>query len=87
MRAFKRGQKTLRHLLGPDRHCREDGGGRWPPQQRTQQLHGGRVGPVEVVQHQDDWPCLCKVLEQRAHRTVTAIALMLERHLARSRER
>ena len=42
---------------------------------------------MEVVQHEDEWPRLCEVLEQRAHRTVTAIALMLERHLARSRER
>ena len=53
MRSFKGGQKTLRHLLGPDCNCREDGGSRWPPQQRTEQLYGGRVGPVEIVQYED----------------------------------
>ncbi len=61
-------------------------GGR-PPQQRAEQLDRRRVRPVEVVEHEHERPALRKGLEQRAHRAMGAIALVLNRRIARGRER
>jgi hypothetical protein len=42
---------------------------------------------VQVVEHEHEGLCRSELLEQRAHGTVAAIALVLERHLAAARER
>jgi hypothetical protein len=46
----------------------------------AEQLDGSRVGPVEVVQHEDERAGVCELLEQCPHRAVAAVALVLERH-------
>ena len=51
-----------------------------PAQQSAEQLDGGGVGPVEVVQHEDQRPGVRKLLEQCANRAVAAIALVLKGH-------
>ena len=56
--------------------------GRRPAQQRAEQLDGRRVGPVEVVEHEHERLRRRELLEQRAHRAVAAVALVLERHVA-----
>ena len=42
---------------------------------------------MEVVEHEDERPRLSEILEQRAHRSVAAVALVLERHRATGCER
>ena len=59
-----------------DQHRRR----RRPAQQRADQLDRGRVRPVEIVEHEHERLRRCELLEQRAHRAVAAVALVLERH-------
>ena len=66
-----------------DQHGRR----RRPAQQRAEQLDRRRVGPMEVVEHEHERPRLRELLEQRAHRTMAAIALVLERHRSAACER
>jgi hypothetical protein len=42
---------------------------------------------VEIVEDEDEWPRPGEVLDQRAHRTVAAIALVLDRHVVCARQR
>jgi hypothetical protein len=86
-RPFEGGCKTLRGLAGAERNCREHGRCGRPAQQRTEQLDRARVSPVEVVEHEDQRPRLRETLEQHAHRSVAAVALVLERDGATGCER
>jgi hypothetical protein len=86
MRPLKGNRQTRRHLPGAHRDCHEHGCGRRPAQQGAEQLDGRRVGPVEVVEQEDERPGVGKLLEQRAHGTVAAVALVLECNPARGRE-
>ena len=54
MRPLERRRKSPRHLVLADRKRDEDGGGRRSAEERAEQLDGGRVCPVEVVQHEDE---------------------------------
>ncbi len=80
MRPLERGRETLRQLAGAKRHGHEHGRGRWPAQQRAEQLDRRGVGPVEVVEHEEKRLRFRfdKLLEQGAHRAVAAEALLLE---------
>ena len=53
----------------------------------TEQLDRGRVGPVEVVEHEHERLRRREPLEQRRDGAVAAVALVLERQLAADRER
>jgi hypothetical protein len=56
-------------------------------QQRAEQLDRRRVGPVEIVENEDERPEPGEVLEQGAHRPVAAVALVLDRDVVAARER
>jgi hypothetical protein len=49
-------------------------------QQRAEQLHGSRVSPLEVVEHEDERLGRREQFEQRANGAMSAVALVLERH-------
>ncbi len=68
----------LRRLTGTDSQRDEHRRGRWPAQQRPEQLDGCGVGPVEVVEDQHERRGRRESLEQLAHGAVSAIALVLE---------
>ena len=87
MRAIERRRQTLRHLARTDGQREEHGSRRWAAEERADQLHGGRVGPVEVVEHEHERLHRRKLLEQGAHRTVAPVALVLQCHRAVGRER
>ncbi len=87
MRPLERGREPLGQLAGAKRHCHEHGCGRWPAQQRAEQLDRRRVGPVEVIEHEHERRWRREPLEEFADRTMAAVALGLERHLAACRQR
>ncbi len=51
---------------------------RWPAEQPAEELDGRRVGPVEVVEDQDEWPRRREPLQQPTHRAMGAVALERE---------
>ena len=51
---------------------------RWPAEQPAEELDGRRVGPVEVVEDQDEWPRRREPLQQLTHRAMGAVALERE---------
>ena len=85
--ALERGREALWHL--PGSHGQDDEHGRswWSAEQGAEQLGRGRVGPVEVVEHEHKRLCRRKLLEQLPDRTVAAVALVLERRRVPARER
>ena len=87
MRPLEGGRQPLGQQPGAHRDRQQHRCGRRPPQQRAEQLDGRRVRPVEVVEHEDERPRVGKMLEQCAHGTMAAVALVLERHVPRGRER
>jgi hypothetical protein len=87
MRPLERGRKTPRRAAGSECHCGEYRGSGRPAQQRAEQLHRRRIGPVEVVEHEYERTRPRELLEQRPHRAVAAVALVLERHRATVCER
>jgi hypothetical protein len=87
VRSLEGGGKTLRGLTGAERHRNEHGRRGRPTQQRAEQLDRCRVSPVEVVKDEDERPRLREPLEQRPHRTMAAVALVLGRHLVAAGER
>jgi hypothetical protein len=87
LRWLKRGCKTPGGLTGAERHCSENGRRGLPTQQRAEQLDRCRVCPVEVVKDEDERSRLRELLEQRPHRTMAAVALVLGRHLVAAGER
>ena len=54
-------------------------GGLWrPPEERTEQIDGRGVGPVDVVEHQHEGPGGGQPLEESADGAVAAIPLVSE---------
>ncbi len=56
-------------------------------QERAEQLYGGRIGPVEVVEHEYDRLRAREQLQQLAHCAVAPVPLVLKRHILSGRER
>ena len=86
IRPLEGDRQTLGQLPGAHRDRDEHGSGGRPAQQGAEQLDRGRVGPVEVIEHEDERPRVCQMLQKRAYRTVAAIALVLECHAACAHE-
>ena len=86
-RPFERARQALGHVARTHGQREEDGRGRRTAQERSQQLDRGRVGPVQVVEHEHERLPRRELLEQRAHGAVAAVALVLERQPASARER
>ena len=78
MSSLERCCEPLGQLVRPDGHGNEHGSGRRAAQQRAEQLDRGRVRPVEVVEHEEEGPRVREELEERAHRAVRAVALVLQ---------
>jgi hypothetical protein len=86
-RPLERARQTLRQLARTHGQRQEHRRSRRPAEKRAEQLDRRRVGPVEVIQYEYERLRRRKLLEQRAHRTVAAVALVLWRQLAPGRER
>jgi hypothetical protein len=87
MRALERCCKTFRRLAWAECDRVENRRGRRPAHQRAEQLDRSGVGPVKVVQNEHERSRLRELLEQRAHRSVRAVALVLQCDVCRARER
>ena len=83
---FDCGREALCHLVWAEGQDDEDARAGRPPEQRAEKLDGRRVGPVDVVEHENHRSRLRQLLEQRAHRSVTAVALVLKRDAVRCAE-
>ena len=70
----------------PHRKCDEHPSRRRPVEKRAQQLDRRRIRPVDVVEHQHDRLALRERLEQRAHRAVASIPLVLDRRSVPGRQ-
>ena len=77
VRTLELGSEPRRHLLGADRERDQDRRVRWPAKQAPEELDGGRVRPVQVVEHQHQRPGGRQALQQLAYRAVRAVALVL----------
>ena len=86
MRSLERSCESLGHLARAHCHGNEHGRGRRSAQQRAEQLDRCRIRPVEVVEHEHERPRLREELEERTHRSVRAIALVLQCDDVRGRE-
>ncbi len=86
LRPLERGRRAARAADGDGPPARGAPRGRRPAEQRAEQLDRRRVGPVEVIEHEHERLRRRELLEQRAHRAVAAVALVLERR-ARARSR
>ncbi len=81
------GRQTIRRLPGARGHREKDGGGRRAPEESAQQLDRAGVGPVQVVENQDERLCRRKHLQQLARGPVGAIPLVLEPDCGAAAER
>ena len=87
MRPLERGRETVRRLAGT-KGQRDENGCHWrPAKQRAEQLDRSRIGPVEVVEDEDEGLRPRKVFEERTDRSMDAITLVLERRLMVFRQR
>ena len=86
MRSLERSCESLRHLARAHCHGNEHGCGWRSAQQRAEQFDRRRIRPVEVVEHEYERPRLREKLEERKHRSVRAIALVLQCDDVRGRE-
>jgi hypothetical protein len=77
---LERGGEALRQLARANGEREQHRRRRHPAQERPHELDGGSVGPVQVVETEHDRLERGESLEQRAHRPVAAIALVLQRH-------
>jgi hypothetical protein len=82
-----RRRQALSRRVRPHPEGREHGRSWRSAQQRPQQFDGRRVGPLDVVQHQNQRPRPREPLEEITDRTMAAIALVLGRDLAVLSER
>ncbi len=88
VRALERRRQTLRHpAAGDAASAIRTGGRRRAAQQRAEELDGRRVGPVEVVEDEHERLARRELLEQRTHRPVAAVALVLDGDVERARKR
>src|SRR3954464_13975885 len=81
MCSLDRGREPFAHLPWSDSHCQQHLCGRGPMKKRTEQFDGGRIRPVEVVEHEYDRLGLRQPLEQHTDSAVAAVALVLDRGL------
>ena len=86
-RLVERGQQGVGHLPGAEGERDQHGSRRRAAQQVGDQLERGVVGPVHVVEHQDDGVAHRHPLQQRAHRAVGMEALVLQAARSGSRRR
>ena len=75
-------REPVTELPGPRCERHQDRRGRRPMQQRRQQLHRRLIAPVQVVEHQHDRLAAREQLQQRPHRAMAAVALVLRGHVA-----
>ena len=85
--AFERSGQPLRALSWADRHREQHGRRRRAAQERADQLDRPGVGPVQVVEDQDERLRRREQLQQLADGAVRAVALVLERRPAAGVER
>jgi hypothetical protein len=86
VRVLECARQPLRDLAGTHGQGNEDRGRRWTAKQRAEQLDGGRIRPVKIVQHENDGSCLSQSREQLAHSAVASVPLVLERRWTAGRE-
>jgi hypothetical protein len=87
MCTLERCRKTLRRLAWAECDRVENRRDRRPAHQRAEQLDRSGVGPVKVVQNEHERSRLRELFEQRTHRSVRAVALVLQCDVCRARER
>ena len=71
--------EAVRRLSPPEREREQHGSISLPAQQRAEQLDRRAVGPVHVVEHEDERPVAREQLEQRTDRAVRAVPLVRRR--------
>ena len=84
---LERNQQAFRRLARPHRQSNQHRSSRRAAQQRAEQLGRRRVRPVHVIEHEHQRRRRRELLEELANRTMAAVALRLERHLAACRQR
>ena len=77
MRPLERHQEGPWDPEGTERENHRNGSRRRAAEKGAKQLDGSRVSPLEVVEHQGEWPPLRQMLEERADRAMAAKALVL----------
>ena len=73
---LERGREPLGRVPRPHGDDEQHGCVGRPAQQRADQLEGGRVAPVHVVQHEYERACRSQAFEQLADGAVGAVALV-----------
>src|SRR3954465_7525709 len=86
MRSLERSCEPVGQLTRAHRHSNEHGRGGRPVQECPEQLDRRRIRPVKVVEHKHERPRLREELEERTHRPMYAVALVLQRQDGGSRE-
>jgi hypothetical protein len=71
-------REPLGRVTRPTGNDNKDGGVWRPSEERTKQIDGRRVGPVDVVEHQHEGPGGGQPLEEFADGAVAAISLVSE---------
>ena len=81
------GRESLAQLPWPDGHRQQHRRGGRSTEERAEELHRRRIGPVDIIEQQYDGLSPREPLEEDTHGAVAAVALVLRCDLASAGER